>query len=150
VIVDKTIDCQEVHERLNTILKLMSDWDKASHTVQRERHSQIQEQQKAISDSYGARRGWREASKRFPLSALARLRVADEDWEQEFTDHRSFWTLHDRPFAVAAHLYGCDDRVRDAACAWAASRGLQATFPVDFPSWWYPGRTTLIELTSAG
>ena len=28
--------------------------------------------------------------------------------------------------------------------AWAAAQGLRASFPDDFPSWWFPGWTTLV------
>lgn len=146
----KMVDQEELDERLGAILTLMSGWDKASHAARRERQNRIEGHQQAIWNSYSACRGWSKAPKQFPLSALARMRIADEDWKREFTDHRSFWTLDGRPYAVAAHLYGCDDHVREAAEAWAASRGLRAAFPDDFPSWWYPGRTTLIEITSAG
>lgn len=134
---------------VEAILRLMANRDAASPAEKRERQERIEEQQRALSDAYGARRGWRRAAERFPVRALARVSRAEEEWEPKFVDHYSFWVSDGRPVAVVAHLYGCDEALREAACAWAALRGLRATFPVDFPSWWYPGRTTLIEITRA-
>lgn len=139
----------EIDAQLAAILHLMAGWEGASLAARRERQERIEEHQRALSSAYGMRRGWQRAAERFPLKALARVSGADEEWEHEFTDHRSFWMLAGKPIAVVAHLYSCDDERRDAARDWAARRGLRATFPVDFPSWWYPGRTTLIEITRA-
>ena len=49
---------------------------------------------------------------------------------------------------VAAHLYGTSDAAkRQDTEATAALYGLRMTWPEDFPSWYLPGRTTLIVCT---
>jgi len=111
------------------------------------RTQEAREHRRAIREAYGARRGWICVDEPFSLRALACVSEVAEEWPIEFTDHRSFWEKAGRPVAVCAHLYGCDQTKREAARVWASRHGLRAAFPVDFPSWWYPGRTTLIEFT---
>jgi hypothetical protein len=130
------------------ILTLQANFH-GSNEAKRANYEQSLKHQNALADAYGVRRGWRKARKRFVLGALAVGCGAEDEWPHEFADHRSFWEVGGRPFAVCAHLYGCDEDTRSAARAWAASRGLTVSFPVDFPSWYYPGRTTLIEITRA-
>jgi len=143
------MDQNEIDSRIEAILGLMANWDAASPATRRQKQERIEEHQRALSDAYGVRRGWWRAAERFPLGALARVSDAGEEWERKFADHHSFWVMTGRPVAVAAHLYGCDAEMREGACGWAARRGLRAMFPTDFPSWWNPGRTTLIEITRA-
>lgn len=139
----------ELDAAVGVILGLMANWDAASNTEKRERWDQILNLHRTISRAYGTRRGWVRAGDQFSIEALTDMKAPEDGREEEFTDHRSFWTVAGRPAAIVAHLYGCDEVKREAARIWAASLGLQVTFPTDFPSWWNPGRTTLIEITRA-
>ena len=142
------MDEQDRKARIATILELIS-YSGDTDAEKRTRYDRVQQHQRAVSDAYGDLRGWTRAGESFPIRALARVSTIGEEWNREFTDHRGFWKANGRPVAVSAHLYSCDEAQREAAHSWAYSRGLVATFPVDFPSWWYPGRTTLIEITRA-
>ncbi len=140
------MDQREIDNHLAAILQFsnLSEYPDAEKRV---RHEKALSHQSMLRAEYGKRRGWVQQQEGFSVQALARVTIAGEEWDREFTDHRSFWVLAGQPVAVVAHLYGCDERCRDAARSWAARRGLQVEFPVDFPSWWYPGRTTLIQIT---
>jgi hypothetical protein len=105
----------------------------------------------ALSAEFARRHGWRECGP-FGISALSGIaqdpeltwwerRLAD-DFPYPFADHGYFYRADDgRPAALAVHLY---DAEPEKVTTWAAEHGLQATFPTDFPSWWYPGWTTLV------
>jgi len=100
-----------------------------------------------MAEAFGAQRGYRLGS-RFAPSVLARRGVSSRDygelWESMFADHRYFYRTPNRhAAAVVAHLYDLDEETRQGAVDWAAGRCLKASFPA-FPSWWYPGRTTLV------
>jgi hypothetical protein len=139
----------ELDAEVAAILALMANWDDASVAERRRRFHQIKEHQRTLWEAYGDCRGWSRTAEPFPVRALASVSAAGQEWKREFTDHHSFWTKAGRPAAVAAHLYSCGRELRTSASIWAARHGLQAAFPTDFPSWWNPGRTTLIEITRA-
>jgi hypothetical protein len=107
-----------------------------------------------LCERFAASRGWR-SGREFSLRCLSRGTIHDgrRGWASmtdrlphDVGDHPYYFrTLDRRAAGIAVHLYDVpkiDDRR-------AASRGLRAEFP-DFPSWWYPGRTTLLLWTRAG
>ena len=73
-----------------------------------------------------------------------------DPWPRELVDHGYFYRKDRKAAAVAAHLYGDFDAAkRKDTEATAALYGLRVTWPEDFPSWYLPGRTTLIVCTPA-
>jgi hypothetical protein len=138
----------EIDDHIRAIGRLHEEWPR-NHAAQRASHHETWQHYTALMRAYGDIRGWVAADSGFSVRDVARVSGADEEWDREFADHKSFWLREGRPYAVAAHLYGCDQDRKAAARAWAARRGLVASFPDDFPSWWLPGRTTLIEITCA-
>jgi hypothetical protein len=92
---------------------------------------------------FGERHGWRLSRSDFSPSVLAR-----RGWPRELVDHGYFYRKDRKAAAVAAHLYGTFDAAkRQDTEATAALYGLRVTWPEDFPSWYLPGRTTLIVCT---
>jgi hypothetical protein len=73
------------------------------------------------------------------------------DWSGHFVDHSYYFRMPSRNAAAfATNPYGLHWTVDHPAIrAFCKQRGLQATIPDDFPSWWYPRRTTLIVFTPA-
>ena len=102
---------------------------------------------------FGARHGWRLSKSDFSPSVLARRglfngRGYHDPWPRELVDHGYFYRKDRKAAAVAAHLYGNFDAAkRQDTEATAALYGLSVTWPEDFPSWYLPGRTTLIVCT---
>jgi len=71
-----------------------------------------------------------------------------DPWPRELVDHGYFYRKDRKAAAVAAHLYGTFDAAKcQDAEATAALYGLRVTWPEDFPSWYLPGRTTLMVCT---
>ena len=95
---------------------------------------------------FAAEHGWVSARRDFTLEALINGRV----WapyellrESLLFDHPFYFRCaRKRAAAIAAHLYDWDSREREAR-AFAAKKGLAIEAP-QFPSWWFPGRTTLV------
>jgi hypothetical protein len=54
-----------------------------------------------------------------------------------------------RPAAVAAHLYGNSAAKPGDLAETATGLGLVLDWVTDFPSWWYPGWTSLALITPA-
>ena len=102
---------------------------------------------------FGERHGWRLSKSDFSPSVLARRglfngRGYHDPWPRELVDHGYFYRKDRKAAAVAAHLYGNFDAAkRQDTEATAALYGLGVTWPEDFPSWYLPGRTTLIVCT---
>jgi hypothetical protein len=88
---------------------------------------------------YERRRGWKLARATFWADK------GIDRWPSVANHTDWFRTRSRRPAAVVAHH---DDakQGRAAVRAWAAKRGLVATFS-DLPSWLIPGRTVLVEFT---
>ncbi len=142
------MNSSEIDTHLAAILAIHANFG-STDDARRVSQERVSKHQWVLARAYGERRGWQVAEKRFPLSALAPTCGPTDDWPHEFSDHRWFWYHGGRPVAVSAHLYGCDDKRRVAARLWASALGLSVVFPVDFPSWYYPGTTTLIDITRA-
>jgi len=103
---------------------------------------------------FGKRHGWRLSRSDFSPSVLARRGAFNgrgnhfDQWPRALVDHGYFYRKDRKAAAVASHLYGDFDAAkRQDTEATAALYGLRVTWPEDFPSWYLPGRTTLIVCT---
>ena len=103
---------------------------------------------------FGERHGWHLSKSDFSPSVLARRGLFNgrgyhvDPWPRELVDHGYFYRRDRKAAAVAAHLYGTFDAAkRQDTEATASLYGLRVTWPEDFPSWYLPGRTTLIVCT---
>ena len=103
---------------------------------------------------FGERHGWHLSRSDFSPSVLARRGLFNgrgyhvDPWPRELIDHGYFYRKDRKAAAVAAHLYGIFDAAkRQDTEDTAALYGLRVTWPEDFPSWYLPGRTTLIVCT---
>jgi hypothetical protein len=104
-----------------------------------------------LADEFGRRHGWRWTYRYFDIAALRGESLASDAFGDQFHypfgDHAFFYRfMNGWPASVACHLYDADP---PRILAWAHAHGLQASFPADFPSWWFPGRTTLVVYWSA-
>jgi len=103
---------------------------------------------------FGKRHGWRLSKSDFSPAVLARGGLFNgrgyhvDPWPRDLVDHGYFYRKDRKAAAVTAHLYGIFDyaKRRDTE-ATAALHGLRVIWPEDFPSWWLPGRTTLVVYT---
>jgi len=109
---------------------------------------------RAMASAFGAQHGLVRTSRAFSIEALrdgrkqGRYSHIRAEWPVQRVDHAEFYRTPDwRVAAVVAHRYGLNDDTRQRCAAWAARHGLQAAFPTDFPSWWYPGWTQLVLYT---
>ena len=114
----------------------------------------LQATRQRLAVLFGERHGWRLSRTDFSPSVLARHGLFNgrgyhvDPWPREIVDHGYFYREDRKAAAVAAHLYGTFDVAkRQDTEATAALYGLRVTWPEDFPSWYLPGRTTLIICT---
>ena len=114
----------------------------------------LQATRQRLAVLFGERHGWHLSKSAFSPSVLARGGLFNgrgyhvDPWPHELVDHGYFYRKDRKAAAVAAHLYGDFDAAkRQDTEATAALHGLRATWPEDFPSWYLPGRTTLIVCT---
>jgi len=110
--------------------------------------------QQRLAVLFGANRGWTLSRSDFTLAVLAWRGLFDcrdyyaEPWPREPVDHPFYYRKDRMASGVAAHLYGTFDAAkRQDIAAFAELKGLRTTWPEDFPSWWLPGRTTLVVYT---
>ena len=110
--------------------------------------------QQRLAVLFGATRGWALSRSDFTAAVLARRGLFDgrgysaEPWPRELVDHPFYYRKDRMASAVAANLYGTFDAAkRQDIAAFAELKGLRTTWPQDFPSWWLPGRTTLVVYT---
>ena len=66
----------------------------------------------------------------------------NNDMPHDQFDHPYYYRRGRHAAAIAAHLYGWP-HVRERCEATARQHGLVLEVP-DFPSWWFPGQTTLV------
>jgi hypothetical protein len=59
-------------------------------------------------------------------------------------DHPYSFNRDRRPVALTIQPYNVDANYRRDMVAWAQRKQLRIEFPADFPSWHYPGKTTLV------
>ena len=114
----------------------------------------LQATRQRLAVLFGERHGWHLSKSAFSPSVLARGGLFNgrgyhvDPWPHELVDHGYFYRKDRMAAAVAAHLYGNFDAAkRQDTEATAALYGLRVTWPEDFPSWYLPGRTTLIVCT---
>jgi hypothetical protein len=108
----------------------------------------------AMALLFGDSRRWHLTEMRFGLFSLARGQDCDgigDEWLGKYGfegeildcfDHPYWYRRKGRPAAIVAHLYH-GERLRPRCAAIARSLELRFETP-DFPSWWAPGRTTLV------
>ena len=114
----------------------------------------LQATRQRLAVLFGERHGWHLSKSAFSPSVLARRGLFNgrgnhaDPWPRELVDHGYFYRKDRKAAAVAAHLYGDFDAAkRHHTEAKAALCGLRVIWPEDFPSWYLPGRTTLIVCT---
>lgn len=114
----------------------------------------LQATRQRLAVLFGERHGWHLSKSAFSPSVLARRGLFNgrgyhvDPWPRELVDHGYFYRKDRMAAAVAAHLYGDFDAAkRQDTEATAALYGLRVTWPEDFPSWYLPGRTTLMVCT---
>jgi hypothetical protein len=114
----------------------------------------LQATRQRLAVLFGERHSWNLSRSDFSPSVLARRGLFNgrgyhvDPWPRELVDHGYFYRKDWKAAAVAAHLYGTFDAAkRQDTEATAALYGLRVTWPEDFPSWYLPGRTTLIVCT---
>lgn len=110
---------------------------------------------KLLAIEFGKEHGWTLAEKPFGRLALIRGAMHSfgsgrNDWlfddlPHEFFDHAYFYRANRRAVAIAAHLYGFNPERLDQFCQ---TNALKWETP-DFPSWWFPGQTTLVVFTKS-
>ena len=105
----------------------------------------------ALARQFGQERGWNWTDRDFGTRVLARRGVhygRRNAWEEadlfpdSVVDHPYFYRRNRKAAGVAAHLYDVDYHW-SAILQFAQAYGLRVTRP-NFPSWWFPGWTTLV------
>jgi len=106
--------------------------------------------QRKLAREYGIRNGWI-LSKDYLISDLvngmtpSKLKVMrsasyDDRFNGTLVDHEEYYIDNNgKAVAVVCHNYG----EKEESEQWASEHGLFVRFPTDFPSWYYPSRTTL-------
>jgi hypothetical protein len=116
-----------------------------------------------LAAEFGRRQGWALTSpaRHFTVEALIERRPDRGTSHKRGTrmrpgdplfDHRYCYRETGYPFcaaAVAAHLYDNSADNPGDLPQMATSLGLVLTWPSDFPSWWFPGRTVLALIVPA-
>jgi hypothetical protein len=109
----------------------------------------------ALIAAYAFARGWKQSAA-FDLPTLALGRKHNAGYPdytvfelmQDTFKHPIYWKKDGRAVAITTQPYDMlDPEPRAAFVAWGAERGLKVSFPTDVPSWWFPGFTTLAEIT---
>ena len=103
-----------------------------------------------LAEEFAASRGWNLSDRPFGLIALKRgtlyshigspADVLADELPHALFDHKGFFRTKKRAIGVAAHLYRVDVPTIEA---FVKEYGLKAETPY-FPSWWWPGVTTLV------
>jgi hypothetical protein len=126
-----------------TVRKLAKDLHKLSDGphptgyTDKER-ARMEKIQKRLAVEFGLRRNW--ALMPNPYEAIREL----FPWPIESpVDHPYSYRMPDGRYAIASHVYDCDQEEIAANRVLAAERNLTVEYPTDFPSWWYPGHTKL-------
>lgn len=114
-------------------------------------NADVRKEQNAVALEFGKSREWNLSGREFNLTCLAAGRISrslqcSDSAEYRLTDHHYCYRIHRRPVAIAAHLYDYADKEPEIIEA-CARLGLIFEVPKDFPSWWYPGESTLVVYT---
>jgi hypothetical protein len=95
--------------------------------------------QNQLAAEFGRRRGWVQTAKRTEACPVL------FPWPVHSpVDHPYSYRMPDGRYAVASHVYDCDQEEIKANRALASEHNLVVEYPTDFPSWWYPGHTKLV------
>jgi hypothetical protein len=101
-----------------------------------------------LARAFATLRRWEKSATAFTIETLdargTEIDLLCERGGRSYLDHASYYRVGRNAAAIVAHLYGCGVERRAEVEVWAAEHGLRATFPTDFPSWYYPGKTTLV------
>lgn len=149
-----------------TIAELIADiiraQQKAPRQVPRHRLQILQDEicrlRGLLIGIFAEQNGWRHSKSWFTPSMLTRRGVSyspwqsGPDWSAPFIDHSyCFRTPDRRAAAFATNPYGLNWTVDHPAIrAFCELYQLGVAIPRGFPTWWYPGRTTLIVFTPLG
>lgn len=98
-----------------------------------------------LADEFGRRRGWKRSKARLHRYRMngASLIIGPLELGERLDHVYLYWIPETRRHAIVSHVYEHQaDYPSDAA--FAAKHNLIVDYPTDFPSWWYPGRTTLV------
>jgi hypothetical protein len=156
----------ELANRISTLLHALAANPMPDNATEDEKrharrdHNNYQRELRIIQDrlaqDFGKLHGWKLTDKEFTAKVLAehKMHGGRDDWGGDrrwpsFVNHPFFYRLNRRAVAVVAHDYNMPVTLPKAQ-AWATEHGLAVTLPTDFPSWWYPGSTTLVVLTPLG
>lgn len=96
-----------------------------------------------LAERFGELHDWHLAFKPFSLDDLAN-RSTQSNFKGSPGDHPYYYRKKAKPYrasAIALHEYNWEQTEL------AAHNGLRTQTVTDFPSWWYPGRTTLVLIT---
>jgi hypothetical protein len=118
-------------------------------------NAEVERLRTRLIEIFAWRKGWRHSQAWFTPAMLARGAVpynpwrSGPNWSGEFIDYSyCFRTPDRRAAALATNPYGLHWTADHPSIrAFCERYGLRATIPTDFPSWWFPGRTTLIVFT---
>lgn len=128
-----------------------SEWLKHS-VAARDAYEKQEVLRRRLALDFGERYGWQFSPSRFDLLTLAQGKChnggrygREHGVPDRALDHPRFYKRGRRAAAIATHLYGWsrDDEVRRECRALAAHYGLTLLVP-DFPSWHFPGNSTLV------
>jgi hypothetical protein len=99
-----------------------------------------------LAHEFGRRQGWVIAPDGYGAQHLFGKRPQYHNRDiPPHQDHAIGYRKGRAPMAIVSQPYPSGNYIEDMR-AWAASRGLVFTVPV-YPSWWYPGWTTLCVFT---
>ena len=147
------------HDEIAALARAVTDYhEKLCAAKSYPRINALQQDQHAtrqrLAVLFGERHGWHLSRSNFSPSVLARRGLFNgrgyhvDPWPRDLVDHGYFYRKDRKAAAVAAHLYGIFDAAkRQDTEDTAAIYGLRVTRPEDFPSWYLPGRTTLVVCT---
>ena len=128
------------------ILELIESQHDGDHSPRKQ--AMIEHLQDQMATEFGKLRGWKRSKAR-----LRRGNMRTMEEESIFGDLQgmprvdhpwAYWCPETRRHIVASHDYDCDARRQADNAAFAARNNLIVEYPGDFPSWWYPGSTTLV------
>jgi|ERR1019366_5478252 hypothetical protein len=115
--------------------------------------------QELVAIEFGWRNGWKLARTPFSVIRLVPFALSADDLflsDSQLLDNSQFGIDHQycyrkkngAPVAIASHNYGLKkEEFRYSEIV--ESHGLRVQFPELYPSWYYPGQTTLVVYTRA-
>lgn len=149
---------REVESAVAEIRDLIDTRTPGNPVADRIRGSRVYALKKEMLAEYGHRRGWKQSRAEFTFHTLASGKqhsggwstydpCAIEDSSGRLFDHASYWKKDRYPAAILLQPYAKFEDHAYFLAQWASRVGLVVQCPPDLPSWWFPGFTTLIEVT---